>query len=76
MPKFEIRVCQCNTEKSNNLRKFSNYCRDILPKKNGTILQLTSSSLMIESDKQILFEILDELDKNSIPVITKKIARK
>lgn len=74
MPKFEIRVCRCNSKKINNIKRFNNYCRDTLPKKNGTIIQVTPGSLMIETDKQILFEILNELDKYSIPVRTEKMA--
>jgi len=75
MPKLEIRVCRCNSKKSNNIKKFNNYCRDTLPKKNGTVIQVTPGSLMIETDKLILFEILNELDQFSIPVRTEKIAK-
>lgn len=74
MPKFEIRVCRCNSKKSNNIKRFNNYYREVLSKKNGTIIQVTPGSLMIETDKQILFEILNELDKYSIPVRTEKMA--
>lgn len=74
MHKFEIKVCRCYTKGRNNVRKFKSYCKNILPGKNGNILQLTPRSLMIECDKQTLFEILNELDKSSIPVRTVKKA--
>ncbi len=75
MPKFEIRVCKCNSRKSNNIEKFKNYCKEALPKKKGAIFQVTHNGAMIETGKKMIFQILNELDKHSIPVRTIKKAR-
>jgi hypothetical protein len=75
MYKFEIRVSRRNSKKISNIQKFKNYCRYTLPKKKGTRFQATPVSVMVETDKQTLFEILNELDKNSISVRTVKKTR-
>lgn len=71
--KFEIRVCRRNSKESNITKKFKNYYNDVLSKKNGTIIQFTSDSIMIETDKQTVLDILNELDQYSIPVRTEKL---
>lgn len=71
--KFEIRVCRRNSKEKNITKKFNNFCKDVLSNKMGTMVQVTSDSIMIETDKQTVFEILNELDKYSIPVRTEKL---
>jgi hypothetical protein len=77
MPRLEIKVCQFSPEKNNNMEKFNKFCRDSLSKKKGTKFQVIPGGAMIEANKIILFKILRELDKYSVPVRTiKKAAAK
>jgi len=71
--KFEIRVCCRNSKRSNITKKFKNFCNDVLSKKNGKMIQVTSDSIMIETDKRTVLGILNELDQNSIPIRTEKL---
>ena len=75
MHKFEIKVCNRNSENTSNSEKFIDFCNDALPKKKGLIFYVTPNGAMIETSIQMLFQILNEIDKLSISVRTIKKAR-
>jgi len=77
MPRLEIQVCQFGPGKNNNMEKFKKFYKDSLSRIKGTKFQATPRGAIIEANKIILFKILREIDKYSVPVRTiKKAAAK
>ncbi len=75
MHNFEIKIYDRNSANTSNVEKFMDYCKYSLPKKKGLIFHVTPDGAMIQSKRQMLFQILKEIDKLSISVKTIKKAK-
>lgn len=75
MHNFKIIVCNRKSANGSDVEKFVKYCREVLPKKKGAILHVILNSVILKSNKQIVFQILNEIDKLNISVKTIKRAK-